>query len=138
MQPWVVNWFSYQNSVNRACCYVVRIQLQNLKSWELLIWLLHIFCALEIVAITRTHLRYSSVAQLIKSAQQPRTVSTMRTSLALSSLLAVFLLSNIPSITEATFEIIIPGIITLTAAQVTSYLIISNQPFVFDILILFR
>ena len=63
----------------------------------------------------------------------------MRSSLALSSsLLAVFLLSNIPSITEATFEIIIPGIITLTAAQVTSYLIISNQPCVFDILILFR
>eukprot|EP00090_Calanus_glacialis_P047639 TRINITY_DN998_c0_g1_i2.p1 TRINITY_DN998_c0_g1~~TRINITY_DN998_c0_g1_i2.p1 ORF type:complete len:156 (-),score=59.45 TRINITY_DN998_c0_g1_i2:84-551(-) len=44
----------------------------------------------------------------------------MRSSLALPySLLATFLLSSLPSYTEGTFEIIIPGIITLTAAQVT-------------------
>jgi hypothetical protein len=134
MQLWVVHWFRSQNSVDKACCYVVR--MQNLKSWELLIGLLHLFCALEIVAITRTHLLYSSVVQLLKSAQQPRTVATMRSSLALSSLLAVFLLCNIPSITEATFEIVIPGIITLTAAQVSSCQLLELFPTI--LVLLFR
>jgi hypothetical protein len=43
----------------------------------------------------------------------------MRSSLALPfSLLAIFLLSSLPSYTEGTFEVIIPGVIALTAAQV--------------------
>eukprot|EP00092_Neocalanus_flemingeri_P041628 GFUD01045335.1.p1 GENE.GFUD01045335.1~~GFUD01045335.1.p1 ORF type:complete len:158 (+),score=53.98 GFUD01045335.1:224-697(+) len=44
----------------------------------------------------------------------------MRSTLALpSSLLVLFFLSSVPSFTEATIAIAIPGILTLTAAQVT-------------------